>query len=315
MTWFKVDDRLHSHPKALKAGLEAMGLWTLTGSYCATYETDGLVPRAVADRLAGGSERASRLAGKLVAAGLWDATDDGDWQFHDWHDFQPTRAELAANREKRSSSGKIGGLKSAEVRKQTVKQVLGESLPQKQEMFEAKLNPVPSRPDPREKEIPLGPPPGEPTESGFFLTASSASESGSQPVAKPGRTRRLGSRIVPDWQPSESTIEWAHRKDVDIGPAIERFVNHWLAASGPNSVKADWQAAFKGWVALDIENGRTKSWSEKLRNDEARERIRRYEALAEAPLPPMTAEEIAASQDPANIDFAMALIAGARGNS
>mgnify|MGYP003619309605 CR=1 FL=1 len=42
--WFKVDDTLHSHPKARRAGLTAVGLWAMSGSYCMSYKTDGFIP-------------------------------------------------------------------------------------------------------------------------------------------------------------------------------------------------------------------------------------------------------------------------------
>jgi len=43
MPWFKVDDALHSHPKTRKAGLAAMGLWVVAGSFSASYMTSGFI--------------------------------------------------------------------------------------------------------------------------------------------------------------------------------------------------------------------------------------------------------------------------------
>ena len=42
MSWAKVDDRLHAHIKATRAG-EAMALWVLALSWSVAYLTDGLV--------------------------------------------------------------------------------------------------------------------------------------------------------------------------------------------------------------------------------------------------------------------------------
>jgi hypothetical protein len=100
MTWFKVDDHLHSHRKAMRAGTEAMGLWVLAGSWSAAEESDGWVPGYVLTRLAGPG--AEQLAEALVRAGLWhqDNQDGEDgYVFHAWADFQPTRAQLEAKRE------------------------------------------------------------------------------------------------------------------------------------------------------------------------------------------------------------------------
>lgn len=100
MPWFKVDDKLHSHKKAARAGVAAMGLWTVAGSWCADQLSDGFVPDYIAERLAPGE--ATDLADKLVEAGLWvvDRHDGDDgWRFKDWADYQPTRDDVVSRRE------------------------------------------------------------------------------------------------------------------------------------------------------------------------------------------------------------------------
>lgn len=84
MSWFPVDDAFHSHPKARKAGLEAIGLWSVSGSYCMAYLTDGFVPEWFVKE----KPRGTTLAKRLVGAGLWrpgvnDEGEPGFW-FHDW---------------------------------------------------------------------------------------------------------------------------------------------------------------------------------------------------------------------------------------
>ena len=81
MPHFRVDDALHSHPKARKAGLEAMGLWLVAGSHCMGYLSDGFVPEWFVKTWPKGAA----LAKRLVDAGLWTLTHvDGEkgWQFH-----------------------------------------------------------------------------------------------------------------------------------------------------------------------------------------------------------------------------------------
>lgn len=100
MSWFRVDDHLHAHSKAVRAGTEAMGLWILAGSWAAAEESDGWVPGYMLARLAGAG--ADDLAERLVRAGLWEhAERDGDagYVFHQWEEHQPTRAQLEAKRE------------------------------------------------------------------------------------------------------------------------------------------------------------------------------------------------------------------------
>lgn len=97
MPWFKTDDALHSHPKARKAGLPAMGLWVLAGSHAMQYMTDGFVPAWYVASWPQGK----RCAASLVAAGLWTPASSGEekgWQFKDWAHYQPTREEIEAER-------------------------------------------------------------------------------------------------------------------------------------------------------------------------------------------------------------------------
>lgn len=98
MSWFPVDDAFHSHPKARKAGMEAVGLWTLAGSHCMAYLTDGFV----ADWWVKDKPKGVPLAKRLVAAGLWTVgecdAEQGFW-FHDWKP-ECTKAHVLAAREK-----------------------------------------------------------------------------------------------------------------------------------------------------------------------------------------------------------------------
>ncbi|MFG3660279.1 hypothetical protein [Streptomyces sp. NPDC047706] len=66
MPWFRIDDKAHSHPKLIKAGNAALGLWLRCGAYAAQHLTDGIVPGVVAE-LYGTKPQAA----KLVKAGLW----------------------------------------------------------------------------------------------------------------------------------------------------------------------------------------------------------------------------------------------------
>jgi hypothetical protein len=92
MPWFRIDDKAHSHPKLIKAGNAALGLWLRCGSYAAQHLTDGIVPGVVA-QLYGTKPQAA----KLVKAGLWhehghncpDGCPNpapGDYAFHDFLD-------------------------------------------------------------------------------------------------------------------------------------------------------------------------------------------------------------------------------------
>lgn len=115
MPWFKVDDKLHDHRKARAAGPTAMGVWLLAGSWSADNLTDGFIPAAVVRRWG-----RPRDATRLVEVGLWEvAVQDGEegWQFHEWAERQPSRAETLALRAARAEAGKAGGLASGRSRR------------------------------------------------------------------------------------------------------------------------------------------------------------------------------------------------------
>jgi hypothetical protein len=114
MVWFKVDDKLHSHPKTSNASLAAMGLWTVAGSWCGDHTTDGRVPAAMIPSLSRG---AVELADELVAAGLWVRVKDG-YRFHQWladrdgTKRNPSKKEVEQARAQKAAAGRKGGLAS-----------------------------------------------------------------------------------------------------------------------------------------------------------------------------------------------------------
>lgn len=104
MVWFNVDDSFHSHPKALRAGNSACGLWTRCGSYAAQHLTDGLVPDEVA-RMYGSPQERSRL----ISVGLWHQAGHscprcaqppaGDaYVIHDYADYNRSAEKVRTDR-------------------------------------------------------------------------------------------------------------------------------------------------------------------------------------------------------------------------
>ncbi|MFL0240808.1 hypothetical protein [Mycobacterium sp. SMC-17] len=96
-----MDDKLHSHHKPRKAGLEAMGLWAVCLSYSGDQLTDGWVPEWYVTTWAPGV-KGKRLAANLVQAGLWEPSRrDGEkgWMFHDYARYNPSRDKVLADRE------------------------------------------------------------------------------------------------------------------------------------------------------------------------------------------------------------------------
>lgn len=114
MTWFKVDDKLCGHPKARAAGLPAMGLWAVAGSWCSQQLTDGHVPDWYVTTWPSGKQ----LAERLVQAGWWHKvghscpdcpTISEGYVYHDFHQANPTREEELDRKAKRAAAGRKGG--------------------------------------------------------------------------------------------------------------------------------------------------------------------------------------------------------------
>lgn len=105
MPWFKIDDKAHSHPKFMRAGNAALGLWLRCGSYSAQHLTEGIVSGVVA-QLYGTAPQAK----KLVKTGLWHESghdcdrcpdpNPGDYVIHDFFEGgrNTTRAQHEANK-------------------------------------------------------------------------------------------------------------------------------------------------------------------------------------------------------------------------
>ena len=98
MPWFKVDDKLWSHPKALHLTSTALGVWLRAGSYCADHLTDGHIEARTLHVICPEPRPTlMRAVWELIDAGLWEEAGEG-WRFHDWCDHQPTRREVEADR-------------------------------------------------------------------------------------------------------------------------------------------------------------------------------------------------------------------------
>jgi len=144
MVWFKVDDTLAFHEKAVRAGNPAMGLWVRAGSWCAQMLTEGFVPDHMVATL--GTKAQAKA---LTDAGLWVREDDG-YRFHEWLNYNPTaeevRAEQARKHEAKVAAGRAGGLASGVARRKH--KGSRSEAEAKQNRSETKPRPDPSRPGP-----------------------------------------------------------------------------------------------------------------------------------------------------------------------
>jgi hypothetical protein len=217
MPWFKVDDGFHGHPKVVDLSLSAVGIWTLAGSWCAKYLTDGDVSQKAITRMGGDDG----LAAELVEAGLWIPAVDG-YAFKDWADYQPLKidieAERAAAQERmRSVRARKKGVRANETR------TTGERSDEHAPKFGGSSEDVrvtPSHP------IPV------PSQS---------------PKERPA-TR--GSRLPTAWVPSAETVAVIKTECPSVDPKTEHavFVDYWIAQPGQKGVKTDWDATWRNWM-------------------------------------------------------------------
>jgi hypothetical protein len=232
MVWFKVDDQLHSHPKTRRAGLDAMGLWVVCGSYSMAYKTDGFVP----GWLVSGWKNGPKLAQKLVSSGYWTRAirdSESGWQFHDWADYQPLSAEIEAEREaarirqserrKRLRERSPSGTSDADV---TANVTAGVTRDEACDVQSESQDPVPSRPVPSVSSV---------------------------------AAQKRGQRLPKGWTPDPAVRE-AMREEcpsVDLDAEHRKFTDHWNAKTGKDAAKLDWNATWRNWIrnARPVLNG------------------------------------------------------------
>lgn len=205
MPWFKVDDGFHGHPKVIALSPEAVGIWTLTGSWCANYLTDGEVQANIVRRFGGTSE----MIQELVDADLWIDNGDGTYQFKDWADYQPVKADVEAER-----------AAARERMRQVRAQKKGITLPSKSS------EDVQANTSRTSEEVRV-----TPTQS------QSRPESESKPSRK--------TRIPDNWEPTDSHKKRATEKNLNLDEESEKFRN-WAIANDRKYV--DWNRAFSNWL-------------------------------------------------------------------
>jgi len=117
MAWFKVDDRFAEHPKVLHAralgGFGPLGLWLAAGTWSNTHLTDGFIPEPWVQ-----INQGTEFAEFLVDAGLWLRVEGG-WEFKDFTEYQPSKAEVEAKRAETSAARSAAGKASATKRQQS----------------------------------------------------------------------------------------------------------------------------------------------------------------------------------------------------
>jgi hypothetical protein len=259
MTWFKVDDSLHGHPKLveLESGprfAEAIALWTIAGSWCAHHLTDGRVPTAALRKLV--PFPAAKAAAELVRVGLWTEADGG-YQFHGWSDYQPTKERVEADRA--ANAGRLAKWRSKNAQSNALQ--TGVVTPLQTLPAVTPLQTVPpTRPDPIQERERARPPEAEPppTTAGLVRIAYSELWSGANAACwPPSQATEDQLRPMVAWIESTATRErltaqavvdrlirnwaadpWAKQHRYPWATFAKQYANHWQAGPAPASTAA-----------------------------------------------------------------------------
>lgn len=217
MPWFKIDDGFHGHPKVYELSLASVGLWTLAGSWCAKYLTDGAVTPKAIMRLGGTDEQCA----ELVKADLW-IPSEGGYQFKDWDDYQPLKDDVEAEREAARER-----MKRVRANKKGVSPVVQPNVQAnnigtfEETSEEVRVTPSQSQSHPNPVLFPV---PSGPEKTG----------------------RRAPELPLPvTWKPSALHEEKAREKYLDVNLQAETFRNH---AETNDRRARNWNAAFNNWL-------------------------------------------------------------------
>lgn len=112
MTWVKLDDKFYQHPKVMGISDKAFRCHINALCFSAQYDLDGEIPVSALSTIRG----TVKLATELVTALLWDTTSRGGWAIHDYLDYNRSKADIEADRERKRTAGQAGGFASGEAR-------------------------------------------------------------------------------------------------------------------------------------------------------------------------------------------------------
>lgn len=235
MPWIKVDDHYDEHQKLADVGPLGQALWLAGLAYCNRNLTDGFIPWSVARNLLSweflgkpdedGASLIYRLGAVyvdddgddafevvsssfvvdlLVRAGLWEESGSG-YRVHDYADFQPTKAQVLAERAAKQAAGRAGGQASAKARAKA-----GAKAPPQ---AESKPVPVPVPvPSDSEESLPSDGPDAFETYQRLTMR-----------IAKGGAAQWIG-RLIDKYDEAlvERAIVHAHRQDADPSTLLGR---------------------------------------------------------------------------------------------
>lgn len=104
----------------------------------------------------------------------------------------------------------------------------------------------------------------------------------------PARTARpapkRGTRLTPDWRPSDEDRRWTLERldQATAAVELEKFRNHWIAKTGKDATKLDWARTWRNWVLnARSPNGRASPSRQQQETDDLFDRAARRMGVAQ----------------------------------
>lgn len=286
MVWAKIDDEILDNPKIIAIGPIGFALYVGAITWCARNLTDGFIPKQKLKHLLGqdwtedrddgktvvwtlsahsnycgrdGDELIDQIVDLMVSVGVmhedFDERSNFGYRLHDYDQYNPTRAEVLEERERKRTAGKLGGSRSASKRKaeqQAPAQAPAAPPAQAPAQAEAKQA---GKQNGKQKPTPVPDPDPVPEEEDLKSQPLSKDLSGSaDPPAQPASglvscpanlweqvpedTRAaLEFERIPRWSQEIHCREFASRNAhrIDRARPVTRWISTWQAA-----IRTDW---------------------------------------------------------------------------
>ncbi|ASR86433.1 replication initiation protein [Mycobacterium phage Arib1] len=291
MPWFNVDDGFANSKPVLRIPrryrCQAIGLWTLAGSWSAKELTDGFIPDHTIEEFAG----TPAIAEHLVRAGLWTKVEGG-WQFENWAKWQKTKAQVLTYRAADADRKRKARSRIKPVPDPTVTGLMEQVSDDLTGLMEQVSTCESGTRHMRDSDASglktagqqgvsgmdsertnAGVPCGIPAESAQPLPTPlptpepTTKESGARSDSRhlpavahsapdaPAKTAR-GSRLPEGWMPDEATIAAMREQfpHVNLRAEHDKFVDYWRSIPGAKGRKTDWLATWRNWIRRAAES-------------------------------------------------------------
>jgi hypothetical protein len=239
MPWVRYDDDFPNHWKIEPLSDAAYRLHTTAIFWVAKQLTDGYLPENRLDLIAPRRmKRPQKYVSELVAAGVWEPVDGG-WQLHDYLDYQPSKAQVKAEREKSAERQRRWRERRNPGRDNASSDGASNGV------TDDVTNDAPTRPDPSRTSYREGHSHDEGDDGALFDAA---------PAPKKKTSRKKPEVPLPDdFTVTDEMRAWAaaHTPGIDVERATAKFRNHAIAN---DRRQRDWTAAWRNWMLTERPN-------------------------------------------------------------